>query len=90
MILSKLFRLRRGTSCGEILEVLQSYLDGETETRTARDVAVHLERCDHCEHESLIYRRIKISLSSTRRDIDPAVREALTRFGQRLARGDTP
>jgi anti-sigma factor RsiW len=86
MMLSKLFR--KGASCSEILQVLQSYLDGEIETGDAREIAVHLERCDHCEHESLIYKRIKISLRNARPGLDPDVLEALSRFGRRLARGE--
>jgi anti-sigma factor RsiW len=92
MVLSRLFRrgasARKDAPCSEILEVLQSYLDGETATGIARDVAVHLDGCDHCEHESLIYRRIKVSLTSNQHHVDPEVLDALMRFGQRLARGE--
>lgn len=76
-------------SCAEILEVLQSYLDGETDTGVALEVSVHLGDCHHCEHESQVYERIKISLCNTRPDVDPAIIDALSHYGQRLARGDT-
>lgn len=78
----------RGPSCAEVLEVLQSYVDGETDDSTARGVLSHLERCQHCDHESIVYSRIKVSLSKNRRDIDPEIRSALCRFGERVARGE--
>ncbi len=78
----KLFR--RGLSCSEVLEVLQSYLDGETDADVARQVAAHLDNCDHCDRESDVYVRIKTSLASKRRTTDPEVLAALTRFGEGL------
>ena len=86
MPISKLFR--RGMSCNDILEVLQSYLDGEVEADTARQVATHLAKCDRCDRESEIFNRIKGSLNQHRIDIDPEVRDALASFGERLARGE--
>ncbi len=79
----KLFR--RGLSCTDVLEVLQSYLDGETEADVARQVAAHLDDCDHCDRESDVYVRIKTSLANKRRTTDPEVLAALTRFGEDLA-----
>ncbi|MCP4226005.1 MAG: hypothetical protein GY773_21935, partial [Actinomycetia bacterium] len=58
---------RRGLSCGDVLEVLQSYLDGETEADVARQMVAHLRDCDHCDRESDVYVRIKASLASNRR-----------------------
>lgn len=79
---------RRSMSCQDVLEVLQSYLDGETDEATARKVVAHLDRCDQCDHETWVYRRIKISLGSREVPIDPQVRAALTRYGQRVANGE--
>lgn len=86
MQMAKLFR--RGRSCGDILEVLQSYLDGETSSDVARQVASHLGRCDRCERESAVYDKIRESLSRQRRDLDPTVMAALAQFGERLTRGE--
>ncbi len=78
----KLFR--RGLSCTDMLEVLQSYLDGETEADVARQVAAHLDNCDHCDRESDVYLKIKTSLVNKRRTTDPEVLAALARFGEGL------
>ena len=40
-LLARLFR--RGMSCSDVLEVLQSYLDGETDSNVARLVAESIE-----------------------------------------------
>ncbi|MEL6982250.1 MAG: zf-HC2 domain-containing protein [Actinomycetota bacterium] len=84
MINRLLKRFRRTPSCDEIMEVLQAYLDGEVDVETARKVAGHLEDCAACSHESDVYDRIKTTLSSRRRDIDPNVRAALEAFSQDL------
>ncbi len=86
MMLSKIFR--RGLSCHEVMEVLQSYLDGETDAETARQVVAHLDRCRRCEAESEVYRRIKATLAHRAPDIDPDVLAALNQFGQQVARGE--
>lgn len=82
MRLLKMFR--RGRSCEEILEVLQSYLDGEIDAETARSVAVHLHDCTECDRESQLYQIIKASLAARRRPVDPEVLDALRRFGDQL------
>lgn len=87
-MIMKLFR--RGPSCEEVLEVLQAYLDGETDEATARNVIAHLDRCALCEHELYVYRRIKISLTRHTATVDPEVLSALTLFGERVARGEIP
>ena len=81
---------RRGMSCHDVLEVLQSYLDGETDEETARKVLAHLDSCERCDRETWVYRRIKMSLSSRDVPTDPQVLAALTRFGQRVANGEIP
>ena len=87
-MIMKMFR--RGLSCQEVLEVLQSYLDGETDEETARKVLDHLDRCERCDHETHVYQRIKVSLSRREIAVDPDVLSALTRFGERVARGELP
>lgn len=76
--------IRRTPSCDEIMEVLQAYLDGEVDAATAREVAGHLEECTACSHESEVYQRIKSSLTTRRREIDPDVRAALEAFSRDL------
>jgi len=76
--------MRRSPSCDEIMEVLQAYLDGEVDVETAREVAGHLEDCTACSHESDVYQRIKSSLTTRRREIDPEVRAKLEAFSRDL------
>lgn len=86
MILERLFR--KGMSCGEVLEVLQTYLDGETDEQTARQIVIHLGHCKPCDHESIVYQRIKVSLAGRARTIDPGILEALALYGQQLTDGE--
>lgn len=89
MMIGKLLqRFRRGLSCDEVMEVLQSYLDGEIDAETARLVAVHLESCADCDLESDVYRRIKLTLATTAEPIDPAVMASLRAFSSRLVAGE--
>jgi anti-sigma factor (TIGR02949 family) len=89
MIISKLTQwLRRGPSCDEIMEVLQSYLDGEVDAETARRVAGHLERCTDCDTESDIFRSIKTSLANSAEPVDPEVLASLRAFSDRLVAGE--
>ena len=66
------------------MEVLQSYLDGETDVETARQVATHLVECRDCDTESNVYRRIKTSLASASAPLDPKVLASLRQFSERL------
>ena len=75
-------------TCDEVMEVLQSYLDGETDTDTARRVAGHLDKCTDCDLESKVYSRIKVSLGSHPETIDPDVLLKLRSFGERVSRGE--
>jgi len=89
MIINKLLnRFRSGPSCDEIMEVLQSYLDGEVDADTARDVAGHLEMCAGCDAESDVFRRIKTSLATSAEPVDPDVMTSLRAFSDRLVAGD--
>ncbi len=81
-------RLRGRPSCEEIMEVLQSYLDGEIDAETAKKVAGHLESCTQCDRESQVYQTIKSSLANRRREVDPEVLAALRQFGQQLESAD--
>ena len=87
MINRLMTRLRRLPSCAEVMEVLQTYLDGEIDAEQARKVAAHLRMCTACDQESLVYEGIKASLANRRRDIDPEVLAALEAFGRDLAEG---
>lgn len=82
-------KLRRGPSCDEIMEVLQSYLDGETDEQTAIKVASHLDDCTECDRESKVYQDIKASLATRRKPIDPKIMSALRQFGDELVAGPT-
>lgn len=83
------FRQNKSLSCEEVLEVLQSYLDGETDTTTARHVSAHLAVCVDCEPESAVYSRIKTTLSLGGRDADPTILKRLEIFTHRISSGQT-
>lgn len=82
-MIGKLFA--RGYSCHDTLEQLQSYLDGETDSKTARKVASHLADCPPCHDELGIYEEIKTRLARPQIEVDPTVLAALTEFGRRIA-----
>ncbi len=77
-------RLRGSMSCGDVLKVLQAYIDGEIDADTARKVASHLDQCHRCTDEEHIYQQIKTSLAQRRRHVDVEVLEQLMSFGERL------
>ena len=87
-MIGRWFRRRSGLSCDEVMVVLQSYIDGETDVDTARAVAAHLADCADCDLESTAYRRIKVSLASTAEPIDADVLASLRNFSDRLVRGE--
>lgn len=84
----KFLRRNKGLSCEEIAEVLQGYLDGVIDEETARKVASHLDDCDTCAPEAILYSRIKDSLAAKELAVDPEVLMSLQAFGERVARGE--
>jgi len=78
----------RRVTCREVLVGLQSYLDGETDSKEARQLAGHLDHCEHCDHERRLYSSIKASLSARRTRVDPDVLAALRAYSQRLGHDD--
>ena len=84
MMMRILNKLRGAMSCGEVLKVIQAYIDGEIDADTARKVASHLEKCDRCQEEETIYEQIKVSLHRRRHDVDMDVLDQLMSFGERL------
>lgn len=81
-------RFWRRVTCREVLVGLQSYLDGETDSKEARQLAGHLDHCHHCDHERRVYSSIKASLSGRRAQVDPEVLAALRAFSRRLGSDD--
>ncbi len=77
-------RLRGSMSCGDVLKVIQSYIDGEIDADTARKVAAHLDQCHPCTDEEHLYAQIKASLARRRRQVDMDVLEQLMSYGERL------
>ena len=89
MIINRILdHFRGGPSCAEVMAVLQSYLDGEVDSATARDVAGHLESCPDCDLESATYRRIKSTLAGRAEPVDPDVMASLRAFSDRLVSGE--
>ncbi|MEM7340019.1 MAG: zf-HC2 domain-containing protein [Actinomycetota bacterium] len=87
MLFDRIFR-RNQMTCGEVMEVLQAYLDGEVDADQARRIAAHLDRCAACDNEASVFGRIKVSLSTRQRSVDPQILDALTSYSQRLAQGE--
>ena len=69
-------------SCMEVARVLQAYLDGEVDDRTARRVRHHLELCRRCGLEASTYAEIKRALADRRQPVPEDARERLRRFAQ--------
>lgn len=78
--LTRLFRGGDGLTCKQVAEVLQAYLDGETDAATVRRVTDHLDSCAGCLRESDVYRRIKASLASPPESVDADILARLERF----------
>lgn len=83
-LLQRLLGRRRALNCDQVMEVLQSYLDGETDAETVRRVSTHLDACADCFHESAVYRRIKASLANPAEGVDPAILARLEQFVHQL------
>ncbi|MEM8925353.1 MAG: zf-HC2 domain-containing protein [Actinomycetota bacterium] len=79
----------RGMSCAEVADVMQSYLDGETDAATAKRVAAHLAKCRDCDIEVQVYDRICTSLRRRQVEVDPEILAALETFGHNLVRDDS-
>ena len=79
-------------SCMQVMRVLQSYLDGQTDQFTARRVANHLDACRRCGLEASTYREIKAALARQAVPVDETSLQRLRAFGsslaQQTARGD--
>jgi anti-sigma factor RsiW len=74
-------------SCLQVMRVLQSYLDGDTDEVTTRRVANHLQACRRCGLEAATYRQLKASLARRAPQVDADTVERLQAFGQALAAG---
>jgi hypothetical protein len=87
-------RRMRGTkemaSCLQVMRVLQSYLDGQTDQLTARRVANHLDACRRCGLEESTYREIKAALARQAAPLDDASLERLRTFGSSLTHQTAP
>jgi anti-sigma factor (TIGR02949 family) len=77
-------------SCAEVAELLQQYLDDESDEATADRVAAHLEDCERCGVEADVYRDIKAALARRRAPLPEVSVRRLRRFGERIAAGDLP
>lgn len=86
--MKRLFGRKKGYTCDDVMVVLQSYLDGETDAETARKVAAHLDECEDCDLESSVYKGIKASLASRSEPVDAAVLATLRDFSNRVVHGD--
>lgn len=74
----------RGASCMEVMRVLQSYLDGQTDDVTTQRVARHLDACRRCGLEAATYREIRGVLSRRRGEPDPDTIARLRQFAEQV------
>lgn len=76
--------------CHVVGEMLQQYLDDETDEDRARLIAAHLEDCRRCGLELEIYEHIKRTLAARRAEVPQESVERLREFGRGLIRGEEP
>jgi len=74
-------------SCHEVAELLQQYLDDESDEVTAGRVAAHLDDCERCGMEADVYREIKAALARRREPLPDVSVRRLRRLGERIAAG---
>lgn len=79
--------------CRRVAKVLQDYLDGEVDARTARAVHDHLEECRRCGLEATTYQAIKDAIPLALADdqdveVDAAALARLRSFTARLSDGE--
>lgn len=79
-----------GVECREVARVLQTYLDGELDQRTAEKAAAHLEVCRRCGLEADTYRQLKEALAKRAEPVDTEALERLRAFTHELAEGSQP
>ncbi|MDQ2706713.1 MAG: zf-HC2 domain-containing protein [Actinomycetota bacterium] len=71
--------------CLRTSRVLQAYLDGETDARTAGRVAHHLEDCRRCGLQASTYRAIKQVLAAGGGTVDELALHRLRAFTHSLS-----
>jgi anti-sigma factor RsiW len=69
----------------EVMRVLQSYLDGQTDELTARRVVRHLDGCRRCGLEASTYLEIKAAVARQAAPLDEAPLQRLRDFASSLA-----
>lgn len=75
-----------GMSCRKAMKVMQAYLDGEVEENVAKKVAKHLNACEDCDKESLVFKKIKASLANRPENVNQEILNSLSAFTQDLVK----
>lgn len=73
--------------CLHVRRVVQTYLDGELDERTASVVAEHLDECRRCGMEADAFQAITAAIARSAAKAEPAAVERLRRLGEELVRG---
>lgn len=81
-----IWRRDRELDCRQVRRLVQRFLDGEVDERTARRIADHLERCGPCGLDAATYRALKAALAQLRVPLDPSLVGRLERWVEDLAR----
>ncbi len=73
-----------GLRCGEVLELLSAYLDGELEAERRAQIEEHVRGCDWCEQFGGAFSRVVGSLREELGAAPAAEPEVTARLGKRL------
>lgn len=73
-----------GLRCGEVLERLSAYVDGELDDGAVRLVDAHLRGCDRCERFGGRFAHVVAALRKELAGAEELSREVETRLKERL------
>jgi anti-sigma factor RsiW len=77
---------RKRLSCRQVGQLVQGYLDGETDEESASKIAAHLDECRRCGMDADTYREIKAALErNAPGDVEASV-DRLREFGESLTK----
>ena len=74
-------------SCSEANDLIQTYLDKNTDPDTGALLTEHLGDCPPCESEFAVYERIMGALERCRPDLPPDTEQRLKQFCSELCDG---
>lgn len=88
-LLRSVSRHADAASCREVARLVQEFVDGDVDARTAARIERHLEECRKCGLEVHVYLDIKASLRRHRSRMDADAVARLRAFADRVGRGES-